>query len=83
MACILRLYCKYAFMKKKKSEIKMQQLDERDFVKEYNDLMELMGNFTEVSNFDNNEPVGHIKKFSLLKKTPVPILTNYTFTIIK
>lgn len=67
-------------MAKKTTKAIKIPLEKRDFEKEYQDLFEIRGSGIESVDYELNEDSGHIKKFSLLKKTPTPVLTSYTFT---
>jgi hypothetical protein len=55
-----------------------EKLPERDFFSEYNEIMKLAGRdlFSIESEWDHGGR--QIKKFSLLKATPTPILTDHT-----
>lgn len=57
-----------------------KQSSERDFEKEYNDLLLLMGRTLDAMKFEWKKDGDHIKKFSLLKDSPTPILTNHIIT---
>lgn len=68
-------------MKKKIKQKEVQQLKERDFIKEYYELLVKFGIDIDTVNYRWHENSGHIKRFSLLEKTPTPILTDSTIII--
>lgn len=57
--------------KEKKNQIK-------DFVEDYTEIMKILGKDMQSVENDWNNNGRHIKKFSLLKETPTPILTDHT-----
>ncbi len=53
----------------------------RDFYKEYEQIVKHLGYKVDSIDFELGENSGHIKKYSIYKETPTPVLTDFTFSI--
>lgn len=52
----------------------------RDFHKEYEQIIKRLGYKMDSIDFELGENSGHIKKYSIYKDTPTPVLTDFTFS---
>lgn len=61
---------------RKNHKKEQEKLPERDFLREYEEIMKLVGRNMNSIETEWNNNGGRIKKFSLFDKTPTPILSN-------
>lgn len=61
-----------------KSKKEEKEVVKRDFSKEYEEIMRIADRNMEMIEQDWQKNGQHIKKFSLLKNTPTPMLSDHT-----